>query len=328
MSVALVVMVLLAFLLDYLLGEAKRFHPLVGFGNWAIGLEKAFNGKVKNPLGNKLFGILAWLFAVMPITMLFFFIQTWLVKTLGVGHLLVIMFSAVILYLAIGWKSLLEHAMNIATPLKNRDLVSARVGVSMIVSRDTQNLDENGIATAATESVLENGGDAIFSALFWFLLLGVPGVVMYRLSNTLDAMWGYKNQRFLHFGWCAARVDDVLNFIPARLTALSYALVGNTRVAIHCWRQQGMNWKSPNAGPVMAAGAGALNVSLGGTAQYHSQMQYRPDLGPNDLSAQQANGQSIVEACKLVNRAILLWIVALVCILIALTVLDVLDVLV
>ncbi len=322
MNVALVVTVLLAFLLDYLLGEAKRFHPLVGFGNWAIWLEKAFNDKNKISQVNKSLGILAWLFAVVPITVLFFFMQEWLVNTLGDGHWLVIIFAAFILYLAMGWKSLLEHAMNIATPLKNNDLIKARLAVSMIVSRDTQNLNENGIATAATESVLENGADAIFSALFWFLLLGVPGVVMYRLSNTLDAMWGYKNERFLHFGWCAARVDDVLNFIPARLTALSYALVGSTRVAIHCWRQQGLNWKSPNAGPVMAAGAGALNVSLGGAAQYHSQMQHRPNLGPHDVKALQANGESIVKACKLVNKAILLWVVALVFILMIINVLE------
>ncbi|MEH6345220.1 MAG: adenosylcobinamide-phosphate synthase CbiB [Bermanella sp.] len=311
MSFTVMISILLAFLLDYLLGEAKRFHPLVGFGNWAIWLEKKFNVKAIHPPVNKLLGVLAWLLAVLPITILFLVIQKWLAHVVGEGHWLNIVFSAFVLYLAIGWKSLLQHAMNIATPLIIGDLTKARLSVSMIVSRDTNSLDEKGIATAATESVLENGGDAIFSALFWFLILGVPGVVMYRLSNTLDAMWGYKNARFLHFGWCAARIDDVLNFIPARLTALSYALVGNTRLAIKCWRRQGLNWKSPNAGPVMAAGAGALNVSLGGAAQYHSQMQHRPDLGPSDVLAKHATGKSIVNACRLVNRAILIWIGAL-----------------
>ena len=315
MSFILIVTVLLAFLLDYLLGEAKRFHPLVGFGNWAIWLEKRFNGKTINSSVTKLLGVLAWLLAVLPITITFLVIQEWIGNSVGEGHWVTIVFSAFVLYLAIGWKSLLQHAMNIATPLINGDLVQARFGVSMIVSRDTNSLDEKGIATAATESVLENGGDAIFSALFWFLILGVPGVVMYRLSNTLDAMWGYKNERFLHFGWCAARIDDVLNFIPARLTALSYALVGNTLLAIKCWRQQGLNWKSPNAGPVMAAGAGALNVSLGGAAQYHSQMQHRPPLGPQTNHSQGSvsvvNGNSIIKACGLVNKALSLWLFVL-----------------
>jgi len=224
--------------------------------------------------------------------------------------------AAVILYVAIGWQSLLQHAMNIARPLQKNDMNGARAAVSMIVSRDAQNLDEAGIAKAATESVLENGADAIFSAVFWFVVAGIPGVVLYRLSNTLDAMWGYKNTRFLHFGWCAARMDDVLNFIPARLTALSYALVGHTKIALQCWRLQGMNWKSPNAGPVMAAGAGALNVSLGGAAQYHSQLQYRPGLGP-EKSHEPVTAGSIVKACGLVNRALVLWLIVLAMILLS-----------
>jgi adenosylcobinamide-phosphate synthase len=300
----ILICVLLAFTLDFLFAETKYFHPLVGFGNLAKTIEKKLNSSAQTKWVARLKGVLAWWLVVVPITLGFYGLEMYL-RNNTAAYILV---ASVTLYVAIGWQSLLQHAMNIARPLLKNNMVDARQAVSMIVSRDAQSLDEEGIAKAATESVLENGADAIFSAVFWFLVAGIPGVVLYRLSNTLDAMWGYKNSQFLHFGWWAARTDDVLNFIPARLTALSYALVGHTKIALKCWRLQGMNWKSPNAGPVMAAGAGALNVTLGGAAQYHSQLQFRPGLGPDESQSQAVDASSIVKACGLVNRALILWL--------------------
>ena len=224
MSIAL--SLLIALLLDYFLKEPKRFHPLVGFGNLAIAIEKRLNQGTAAKNRQKRSGIIAWLLAVIPLTCVALIIDL----LLSDSTVLSAVVGGVVLYLAIGWQSLLSHALAIAKPLKQGDLDSARTAVGMIVSRDTSELDEKAVASAATESVLENGADAIFAAIFWFCLLGIPGVVLYRLSNTLDAMWGYKNERFLHFGWCAARIDDLLNFIPARLTALSYALVGETKL--------------------------------------------------------------------------------------------------
>lgn len=299
MSIALSLMI--ALLLDYLFKEPKRFHPLVGFGNLAAALEQRFNrGAAK-----KRAGVLAWSAAVIPISLVALCVDLLLDGSPVVSALI----GGVVLYLAIGWQSLLSHALAVAAPLKSADIDSARAAVGMIVSRDTSELDQTAVASAATESVLENGADAIFAAIFWFCLLGIPGVVLYRLSNTLDAMWGYRNERFLQFGWCAARMDDLLNFIPARLTALSYALVGETQIALQSWKQQAATWKSPNAGPVMAAGAGAINVSLGGAAIYHGQLQQRPPLGPENGA--QPSAQSIEEACHLVNRVLMLWGVAL-----------------
>jgi adenosylcobinamide-phosphate synthase len=299
--------------LDYKFSEVSRHHPLVYFGNLALYVERKLNltqSAAKVPdFSVYLLGICAWILVVLPITYLSYVIQQSLTSQGFVGGFATVIYASIVLYVALGWRSLLEHAIAVTKPLKAHDIEGARKALSMIVSRETAQLDEYQISNAATESVLENGGDAIFCAIFWFMILGVPGVVLYRLSNTLDAMWGYKNSRYFYFGWAAARIDDILNYFPARLCALSYALLGNTRSALHCWKAQGVNWKSPNAGPVMAAGAGAINVRIGGGSVYHGQYQERPVLGPEQ--GEQATCISVDAACFLVNRTLALWVVVL-----------------
>ena len=176
-----------------------------------------------------------------------------------------------------------------------------------IVTRDTTQADETAIARAAIESTLENGNDAIFGTLFWFALAGGPGALAFRLANTLDAMWGYRTPRFFYFGWAAARLDDLANYLPARLTALSYAICSHTRGALHCWSTQASAWDSPNAGPVMASGAGGLQLVCGGTARYHGVDEVRPVLGAG--RAPQAS--DIDRALRLVRHAMGLWLTVL-----------------
>lgn len=278
--------------LDRLLGEPRCWHPLVGFGRLADAAERLLrNGAPGHAVGNRLRGLLAWGLVVLP----FVALAAW------AAHPVV---DALLLWLALGGRSLGEHARAIVAPLAAGDLDSAREAVGRIVSRDTTQLDETGVATAAVESVLENGNDAVFGALFWFFLLGGAGALLFRLANTLDAMWGYKDARRVYFGWAAARSDDVLNFIPARLTALTYALLGSTLTALTCWQQQASAWASPNAGPVMAAGAGALKVGLGGTARYHGQDELRPELG----SGPAPRAADIPRAVALVERGEWLWL--------------------
>jgi adenosylcobinamide-phosphate synthase len=281
-----------AVLFDRLLGEPRRWHPLVGFGRLADAAEAALRkGAPGHPLGNRLRGLAAWMIVVLP----------FVVIALWCAHSVV---DALLLWLALGGRSLAEHARAIAAPLAAGDLDAARQAVGMIVSRDTTQLDETGVATAAVESVLENGNDAVFGALFWFFIAGGAGAVLFRLANTLDAMWGYKDDRRIYFGWAAARIDDVLNFIPARLTALTYALLGGTRNALACWRAQAGTWSSPNAGPVMAAGAGALKVGVGGTAIYHGEAETRPLLGFGAVPG----AADIHRAVALVERGQWLWL--------------------
>ncbi len=289
---------ILSLLADRLLGEPSRWHPLIAFGRFADYLEVVLNRR------RKLSGLVAWLLAVLPLTLAGWLFDVWL-GDLWLAHCAA---GGAFLYLAIGWQSLLSHAGNVAEPLGNKDLAAARRAAAMMVSRDTGDLPETDVAAAATESVLENGNDAIFAPLFWFWVGGIPAVILYRLANTLDAMWGYRSDRFAAFGWVAARTDDLLNWIPARLTALSYAICGNTGSAIACWRAQAARWKSPNAGPVMASGAGAIGATLGGAANYGGRLQQRPQLGAGEV----ADATTIEAACKLVNRALLLWILVLI----------------
>jgi adenosylcobinamide-phosphate synthase len=292
---------LAAVLLDQVIGEFSFAHPLVGFGNLASQLELVLNKQ--ESANKKILGAAAVLISILPFVGLTIAITLTLTLTVTLKQWAWI-FDALVLYFAIGTRSLVEHATAVSAALKQDDLVGARLAVSKIVSRETSQMQAADAARAAIESVLENGNDAIFAPIFWFLLLGAPGAVLLRLSNTLDAMWGYKNDRYLHFGWAAARLDDVLMFIPARLTALTYALCGHAQSALHCWWQQGRQWYSPNAGPVMASGAGALQVSLGGDAVYGGKLKERPALG----CGKEPEYQDIDRANKLVWRCLIVWI--------------------
>src|SRR5580698_963108 len=288
---------LAAVLLDALLGEPARWHPLVGFGRWAQYFERRLNADTtRSPLAQRLLGALAVTAAVVPWVLL--------VAVAGALPALHYWVAVAALYFALGHQSLRQHAQRVHKALEAGNLDEARVQVSYMVSRDTAKMDARAVAAATVESVLENGNDAVFGALFWFVVAGAPGVLLFRLSNTLDAMWGYRTPRYLYFGWAAARFDDVLNFVPARLTALTYALIGSTRSALHCWRVQAPTWESPNAGPVMAAGAGALGVGLGGGAYYHGEWEERPPLG---LGAPPDAG-SIRAALRLVRSGVALWL--------------------
>ncbi len=290
--------VLVAVLLDSVFGDPKRFHPLAGFGHIVLKIEFfLYGGHSIKDSQRKLRGLLAWSIAVVPLVVL----TVWLIQYSTKLNFIV---GTLLLYLALGSQSLAQHAMAVSNALVSKDIVRARQRVQMMVSRDTEKMQDSDISRATIESVLENGNDAIFAALFWFLVLGTPGVVLYRLANTLDAMWGYRNQRYYAFGWFAARVDDGLNWIPARLTALTYALVGQTRQALYCWKTQARHWKGFNPGVVMSSGAGALGLELGGVAQYHGQRVVRPLLG----QGVQPNALDIQRSVRLVQRSVWLWL--------------------
>ncbi|WP_296655295.1 CobD/CbiB family cobalamin biosynthesis protein [Paraburkholderia sp.] len=301
-------------ILDAIFGEPSRFHPLVGFGRWATCVARACNPDrqaahaseahghampvAAHALLARLAGVAAWALAVIPpvvlLAVLTHRLPTMLSWTLHVAAL----------WFALGARSLIDHIAPVEQALRAGDLAKARALTARVVTRDLSEADEPAVARAAIESALENGNDAIFGALFWFAVAGGPGVLAFRLVNTLDAMWGYRTPRFRYFGWAAARLDDAANFLPARLTALTYALCGNFRSAVACWRTQASAWDSPNAGPVMASGAGSLNVACGGAAWYHGVLEARPALGCGHAPG----AADVGRALSLVKRSIVAWL--------------------
>ncbi|MDE2430783.1 MAG: cobalamin biosynthesis protein [Burkholderiales bacterium] len=293
--------VALGMLLDLMLGEAKRWHPLVGFGRLATRIAAWLH----HDQASRWTGGVAWSLAVLPPVIL---VQAGLLWAARNSLWLAPVLHAVLLYFCLGLRSLRDHTAPIQAALEESDLASARQRTSFIVSRDTDDADETDLAKASVESLLENGCDAVFGTLFWFVLLGGAGALLYRLSNTLDAMWGYRTPRWLRFGCVAARIDDGLNWIPARLTALCYALLGNTQLALECWQYQAPRWPSPNAGPVMASGAGALELALGGAARYDGVEEIRPPLGRGNLPV----AADIARAWRLVLGSAMLWLGAIV----------------
>jgi adenosylcobinamide-phosphate synthase len=293
-AIAMPTVAIVAVVLDFIFGEPRRYHPLVGFGFLASKLEACFNGQKKQHLATQRFvGALTLVFLLAP----FILLAYWLCQhstTSFVANIL-------LLYFAIGHKSLHQHARAVSAALKSGDEDLAKTAASYMVSRDSSAIEP---IPATVESVLENGNDGVFGALFWFFIAGGIGALLFRLANTMDAMWGYKTPRFYYFGWAAARFDDVLNYIPARLTAFTYAVLGNTKLALSCWKSQAPTWDSPNAGPVMSAGAGALDVKLGGAARYFGEWHERPILGAGNPPVL----QDIERALALIRHGVYLWI--------------------
>jgi adenosylcobinamide-phosphate synthase len=297
MTIALTI--ILSILLDCLLGEPKRWHPLVGFGLLATSVENHLNRTNRHIVLQFLFGVFAWsIVVVIPIFM--FFIVSKIFSLWSSGYFWL---DIIVLYLAIGYTSLRQHALAVFNCLIQNNTTAARTQVSMIVSRDTDQLEPIEIRKATIESVLENGNDAIFAPIFWYLIGGAYAVIIYRLANTLDAMWGYKTDRFLYFGRFTARIDDILNYIPSRLVGITYLLLGRSYSAYTCWRTQAHLLESPNAGVVMTAGAGALQLKLGGDTNYHGKLKKKLSFGTGQLP----QNIDIKRSLFIIDKTLCLW---------------------
>lgn len=294
-------MLLLALLLDRLIGEVKSYHPLIVFGNYANFLEQRLNSK--RTKSTKLTGAIAWLLAVFP------FVVLSLLSDFSVGYQILV--DVIVVYFCIGLNSMEQHALKISRPLDCGDLQKARKACAMIVSRDVNDLSETEIVRATVESVLENTNDAVIASLFWYVIGGLPLVILHRLVNTLDAMWGYRNQRYEYFGKFSAIMDDLMAWPTAKITALLFALQGLRkglffRAIINAY-QQSRKYKSLNGGWVMASGATVLGVSLGGSNLYHNTVSANAILG----QGRTVKKQDILASIRLMNTSVLIWLVIL-----------------
>jgi adenosylcobinamide-phosphate synthase len=269
---------------DQLLGDPRRWHPVAGFGRLATAVERRTYADDRLP-GAVHVAVLVGGAAALGS----------LVARGGRHPVLATLATAAATWTVLGGRSLAREAEAVAAHLDDGDLAAAQLQVSHLVSRDPQTLDADGVVRAALESVAENTSDAVVAPLFWGAVAGIPGLLAYRAINTLDAMVGYHNERYERFGWAAAKLDDLANWIPARLTgALVVAvapLVGGERAdAVRAVREQTGQHPSPNGGVVEAAFAGALGVTLGGRNVYGGVEEDRGELGfgppprPSDLA--------------------------------------------
>lgn len=251
---------ILAMALEWIIGDPKScWHPVATFGRWALWCESWSYADTKKR------GAMAWLFVIAVL-----FILLW------IGHATFTWpFDVLLLWASIGWKSLFEHVRSV---LDARSIKEAQETVGQIVSRDTGSMSREDARRAALESLAENASDAVVAPLFWFALLGPLGAAAYRMVNTLDAMWGYRNARYQAFGWCAAKADDAANWLPARITARLMSFTGNA-VRWNVVKAQAQTHASPNAGWPEAALAHAANVRLGGPVMREGRRDDRPFYG-------------------------------------------------
>ena len=275
--------VLGGFVLDAVFGDPAWLpHPVVYMGKAISALEKGLRARLPKTPEGELWGgrILAFCLPVGTFALAS-------LVCMGAAALHPLLGLAVQMFWcgqALAAKGLVQESTNVYRELTKPDLPAARIAVSRIVGRDTQALTAEGVTKAAVETVAENASDGVIAPLLYMLLGGAPLALTYKAINTMDSMVGYKNERYLHFGRAAAKLDDIANFLPSRIAALLWvaaaALTGNdARSAWRIWRRDRRNHASPNSAQTESACAGALKVQLAGPAYYFGEYYPKPTIG-------------------------------------------------
>ena len=299
-------LLLLALGLDAALGEMRWLfrwipHPVVVMGN-AIGwLDRRLNRAGRSPTNLRLRGVGVAIGVPVGAAVLGGVIS-FVARTLPHAWILEVFITATL----IAQRSLFQHVHDVARALKDNGLEAGRYAVSRIVGRDTQSLNDHAVARAAIESLAENFSDAVVAPVFWYVVAGLPGILAYKAVNTLDSMIGHRNDKYRSFGWASARLDDLLNLLPARLSGLMVTLAapftpsGRPVRALVTMLADARHHRSPNSGWPEAAMAGALSLSLGGPRRYPGLVIDEKWMGKGRISA------TITD----INRALILFIAA------------------
>ena len=280
----------LAMLLDAVFGEPRMLwdrlpHPAVLMGRLVAFLDRTLNtGRDRKSKGVLALSVLCFTAAVIGSLLIQF------------GWVIEIIVAAILL----AQKSLIDHVRAVATGLRT-SIEEGRFAVSMIVSRDTKDMNEAQVARSAIESAAENFSDGVIAPAFWFLIGGLPAMLVYKFVNTADSMIGYKTEKYLEFGWASARFDDLLNWLPARLSMLLIGIFAKRPVNFRAIVSEAKRHKSPNAGWPEAAMARAINVALAGPRSYDGQLQQLPWV--NETGRQTITADNVDAAVRILWRA-------------------------
>lgn len=304
------IVAVVAFLIDAMIGDPRsKFHPVVLIGNLISFLEKFLRRDTDSPIKKVIKGGALVYAVVIIVTLIGVGIE---ILTLEIPNLAAQIFiQALVLSFMISPRSLAEAGRDIYLLLETDHLDYARKKVSWIVGRDTENLNEAEVTRATVETVSENTVDGIISPLFYFAIGGLPLAIFYRAVNTMDSMLGYKNEKYFFFGGIAARLDDIANYIPARLTGLlficaAFLLRLDYKNAFAMMKRDAKKHPSPNGGWAEATVAGALNIRLGGTNYYFGEPHFRAYMGEPNESLEAAH---ILGAIRLMYTATILFLV-------------------
>ncbi len=251
MTVTLII-ILFAIALDRLFPDRGRVPPFVWYEDWARSVEQRFNAGTRGQ------GVAAVVVVAGPVILGVALIRYVLSH---ITYSLVYVFDILVLYLCLDLYRLTRQAVAVSESLESGDILMAATQLETLTAKTTGDVTESSIAQTTVEAVLKQANTAIMAPLFWFILFGPVAVVLQRVAALLDRLWGHRNTRFAEFGWAAARLDDILGWVPARITALSYGIMGSFEDALHCWRRQAGMWSDINSGPLLASGFGAMHMS-------------------------------------------------------------------